>query len=85
MTFSQKICETAQVDDNPYEVRKFYQYFDQLKNLRMWKMQLLDESHLLIKYASEEVVTLRSNEPNSQMSFFVVYDYSTTKVRLRLN
>ena len=26
----------------------------------MWKMQLLDEEHILIKYASEDVVTLRS-------------------------
>ena len=33
----------------------------------MWKMQLLDREHLLIKYASEEVVTLRSGEPNSQV------------------
>ena len=33
----------------------------------MWKMQLLDEHHVLIKYASEEVVTLRSSEPNAQV------------------
>jgi de-etiolated-1 len=36
----------------------------------MWKMQLLDEHHILIKYASEEVVTLRSSEPNAQVSYF---------------
>ena len=74
----------------------------------MWKMQLLDEDHLLIKYASEDVVTLRlavnhvqceflseyvvraclillfssfrSVEPNSQQSFFVVYNMKTTEV-----
>ena len=46
----------------------------------MWKMQLLDENHLLIKYASEEVVTLRSSEPNSQASFFVVYNFKSTEV-----
>ena len=61
-------------------VRRFYQYFDQLRALRMWKMQLLDENHLLIKYASEEVVTLRSSEPNSQASFFVVYNFKSTEV-----
>lgn len=43
-------------------------------------MQLLDEDHLFIKYASEDVVTLRSYEPNSQQSFFVVYNMKTTKV-----
>jgi len=39
----------------------------QIKGLRIWKMQLLDEHHILIKYASEEVVTLRSSEPNAQV------------------
>ena len=39
----------------------------QIKGLRIWKMQLLDEQHILIKYASEEVVTLRSSEPNAQV------------------
>ncbi len=49
----------------------------------MWKMQLLDENHLLIKYAHEEVVTLRSHEPNSQLAFFVVYNFTTTEVKTR--
>ncbi|XP_074650647.1 DET1 homolog isoform X2 [Tubulanus polymorphus] len=61
-------------------LRRFYQYFDQFRLLRMWKMQLLDENHLLIKYASEEVVTLRIADPNSQPSFFVVYNMLTTNV-----
>ncbi|XP_071083314.1 DET1 homolog [Haliotis cracherodii] len=63
-----------------YALRKFYQYFDQFRALRMWKMQLLDENHLLIKYASEDVVTLRIPDPNSQPSFFIVYNMITTKV-----
>lgn len=46
----------------------------------MWKMQLLDDSHLLIKYSTEDVVTLRSHEPNAQSSFFVVYNFRTTAV-----
>ncbi|KAG8232325.1 hypothetical protein J437_LFUL009424 [Ladona fulva] len=66
--------------NDPYELRKFYQYFDQFKALRMWKMQLLDEDHLLIKYASEDVVTLKASEPNSQSSFFVLYNMVTTEV-----
>ena len=70
----------SKIDKNPYELRNFYKYFDQVKWLKMWKMQLLDSCHLLIKYASEEVVTLRSSEPNSQTSYFVVYNIDTTEV-----
>ncbi|GBP31583.1 DET1 homolog [Eumeta japonica] len=66
--------------NDPLELRKFYKYFDMFKSLRMWKMQLLDEDHLLIKYASEEVVTLRVAEPNSQSSFFVIYQISESKI-----
>ena len=65
---------------SPYELRKFYQYFEQFVALKMWKMQLLDENHLLIKYASEDVVTLKISDPNSQPSFFVVYNMATTEV-----
>ncbi|XP_059096469.1 DET1 homolog [Tigriopus californicus] len=70
----------SHLDKSPYELRKFYMYFDQIKALRMWKIQLLDEDHVLIKYSSEEVVTLRSGEPNSHAAFFVVYNMTTTEV-----
>ena len=65
---------------NPFHLRKFYQNFDHLRALRLWKMQLLDETYLLLKYASEDVVTLRAPEPNNQPAFFVVYNMETTKV-----
>ncbi|XP_078687648.1 DET1 homolog [Branchiostoma floridae x Branchiostoma belcheri] len=70
----------AKQDGSPFALRQFFQYFDQFCMLRMWKMQLLDENHLLIKYASEDVVTLRVQDPNSQPSFFVVYDMMSTNV-----
>jgi len=59
---------------------RLFQHFSQLQQLRMWKMQLLDENNLLIKYASEDVVTMRVADPNSQPSFFVVYNMLTTEV-----
>lgn len=31
---------------------EFFQHFDEFRRLRMWKMQLLDENHLLIRYRS---------------------------------
>lgn len=54
-------------------LRRFYQYFDAYQALRMWKMQLLDDAHLLIKYATEDVVIMKAAEPNNQPSYFVVY------------
>jgi de-etiolated-1 len=46
----------------------------------MWKMQLLDEDTLLLKFSSEDVVTLRSQEPNSQHCLFVIYHIGTTEI-----
>lgn len=71
------ICESTR---NPYELRKFFLYFENFKALKLWKMQLLDENHLLIKYASEEVVTQKSTDANSQVSFFAVYNMPESKV-----
>lgn len=61
-------------------LRKFFQNFDQYLGLRMWKMQLLDEDHLLIKYSDEAVVTLKVLEPNSHSSFFVIYNIWEKKI-----
>lgn len=65
---------------NMYPLRKFYQFFDQYRQLRIWKMQLLDENMILIKYASEAVVTLKAHEPNSQPAFFVFYSIWDSQV-----
>lgn len=65
---------------DPYELRRFYQYFDQLNALRMWKMQLLDTNHILVRFASEEVATLQANEPNVQPALLVVYDMVSAKI-----
>ncbi|XP_022419152.1 DET1 homolog isoform X2 [Neophocaena asiaeorientalis asiaeorientalis] len=54
----------AEQDGSAMAKRRFFQYFDQLRQLRMWKMQLLDENHLFIKYTSEDVVTLRVTDPS---------------------
>ncbi|XP_002154058.2 DET1 homolog [Hydra vulgaris] len=61
-------------------IRRYYQYFDQFKNLRMWKMQLLDKEHLLIRYASEEVVAMKVSDPSSLPSFYVVYNMVFTEI-----
>ncbi len=61
-------------------VRAFYWAMEDLLNLRMGKLQLLDEEHLLIKYASEEVVTYRNGDPTNMPSLFVVYNMTTTQI-----
>lgn len=43
-------------------------------------MQLLDESWILIKYASETVVTLKRHEPNIQPAGFVLYSIWDSQV-----
>nr|XP_002124474.1 DET1 homolog [Ciona intestinalis] len=61
-------------------IQRFYQHFDFFEDLRIWRMQLLDEDHLLIKYASVDVVGIRIQEPNAQPSCFVVYNFRTAQV-----
>ena len=75
-----RACYFSHKEGNGGPLMRFYQHFTQLQQLRMWKMQLLDESHLLIKYASEDVVTLRIPDPNSPPSFFVLYNLMTTEL-----
>ncbi|XP_008545015.1 DET1 homolog [Microplitis demolitor] len=70
----------SKTTDDPYELRRFYQYFDQLNALRMWKMQLLDTNHILVRYASEEVATLQTTDPNAHPALLVVYDMVSAKV-----
>lgn len=75
-----RAIKMSQAEGNLFHVRKFYQNFDHIRALRLWKMQLLDESHLLLKYASEDVVTLRAPDPNTQPAFFVVYNMESAQV-----
>lgn len=43
-------------------------------------MQMLDENHLLLKYASEDVIVMKTAENSSQLSLFVFYNIVTTEV-----
>lgn len=61
-------------------LRRFFQNFDQYRLLRIWKMQLLDDNHLLIKYASEDVVSLKQSEPGGPSSLLVIYHIWETHI-----
>lgn len=66
-------------------LQRFFQRFDYYKDLRIWKMQLLDQDYLLLKYATEDVVTLRAHDPNAQFAFFVFYNIWTCTVEAVYN
>lgn len=80
LVFLYRKSVNSDTNNDKCNLRKFYRFFDQYKDLRMWKMQLLDENLLLIKYANEYVVTQKANEPNIQPSFFVIYSIWDQKV-----
>lgn len=50
----------------------------------MWKMQLLDTDHILIRYASEELATLQEKDPtvpyHTLPALLVVYDMVSAKI-----
>lgn len=80
LVFLFKEAQRRETNGDAAALRRFYQHFDSYNNLRMWKMQLLDENHILFKYAIEDVVTLKAPEPNSQVAFFVFYHIMDSKV-----
>lgn len=75
-----RYLEMCQTENSRKPLLEFYQNFEHFSQLRMWKIQMLDKVHLLIKYSSEDVITLRSPDPNTQPSFFVIYNMVTTEI-----
>lgn len=73
-----------QASDSPQPAKAlalFHQQFEQYASLTLWKMQLLDEAHLLLKFGCADVVQQRpQSDLNSQTSFFVVYNMYSTEV-----
>lgn len=60
----------------------FYQQFNQYASLVMWKMQLLDEFHLLIKFGNVDGVVRghQGDSTSQQNAFFVVYNMYSTEI-----
>lgn len=80
LVFLYKEAKKREDEGDNMAVKRFYQHFDSYKNLRMWKMQLIDNDHLLIKYSIEDVVTLKAHEPNSRTAYFVFYNIWESKI-----
>jgi hypothetical protein len=74
--------QAAQSPEPAKSLGLFYQQFNQYASLVMWKMQLLDESHLLIKFGNVDGV-VRGHQGDSgsqQNAFFVVYNMYSTEI-----
>ncbi|KAK3828274.1 MAG: De-etiolated protein 1 Det1-domain-containing protein [Benniella sp.] len=67
-------------DDGGAALRHFHLTFQQFTSLVMWRMQLLDESTLLIKFGKLDCVVGRQTDITYQTAFFVFYDIYTTEI-----
>eukprot|EP00040_Diaphanoeca_grandis_P012474 m.63192 g.63192 ORF g.63192 m.63192 type:complete len:595 (-) comp23254_c0_seq1:70-1854(-) len=68
-------------DNSASGIRYFHHHFSEFSSLCIWRMQLLDDRHLLLKYGSRDHVGSRSNDSMGiHHAFFVVYDFITTEV-----
>ena len=68
-----KEAKARSMRGNTNALRNFFFRFNYLKGLRLWRMQLIDGNHLLLKFAAEDVVSLKAPEPLSFPAFFVIY------------
>lgn len=76
MSQSKELC----TEGNSTPLLSFFRRFTYLSSLRIWKMQMLDEHTLLLKYTSEDVITLKQTDTLSQPAFFALYDIDSTEV-----
>lgn len=74
-----RYAENCSTPENRMPVLEFFQRFNFFAELKLWKMQLLSTSHLLLKFASEDVVTVKSTDPMSQPALIAVYNIETTE------
>ncbi len=73
---AQKECTPT----NKEPLLDYFKKFDQFVSLRLWKMQLLSENDLLLKYADEDIVSMKQTDPTSQPAIFAFYSIQTTEI-----
>ena len=73
-------AETLSTPVNKFHLVKYFHSFDEVASLRMWKMQLLSNHQVLIRYAKEDTVTNKLNDPLSQPALIVIYNLETTEI-----
>lgn len=73
-------AEASCTDNDRTPLFQFYKHFDFYCSLRIWKIQLVSESLLLLKYTDEDTVTLKRSDPLSQLAFFAFYNIETARM-----
>ncbi|KAF9977434.1 acid phosphatase det1 [Actinomortierella ambigua] len=66
--------------DGGAALRHFHLTFQQFASLVMWRMQFLDNEHMLIKFGKTECVLGRPSDSTYQTAFFVIYNFCTTEI-----
>lgn len=69
----------SSIKGNNLPTKQFFNDFNIFTNLRIWKMQLLDEEHILLKYEQEESLMNRENLFRN-WNLFVVYNLRTSEI-----
>lgn len=73
-------AESLSTPTDKRHLMKFFQKYDDIVSLRMWKMQLLSNHQVLIRYAKEDTVTNKLTDPISQPALIVIYNLETTEI-----
>lgn len=67
--------------DSANALRYFHSHFEEYNSsLSIWKMQLLDEQHLLLKYGCVDHAGSRGVDSTGMLAFFVVYNFVDPQV-----
>lgn len=80
LCFLLKRAEDVSSHSDQFPLINYFQKYAFLRSLRIAKMQLIDEFHLLLKYSSEEVITQKQGDSSLHSSLYVVYNILTTDI-----
>lgn len=76
---AQRLCEKY---GSKQPLLEFYRDFDNYANLRLWKIQLIDEQHILMKYEQKKFLInkMEVNNHLKLLNLFVLYNWKKAEV-----
>lgn len=80
LCFLMNQAEQRSTRTDQFPLVNFFNKYYNFRSLRIAKMQLLDEFHLLLKYTSKEAIVQKQSDSSSQHSLYVVYNITTTNI-----
>ncbi|KAJ1560195.1 acid phosphatase det1, partial [Nowakowskiella sp. JEL0078] len=71
----------AFINQSEISLQNYHSTFGHFVSLAMWRMQFLDENHIIVKFGHLDNVIGRNPEPSAaQASFFVIFSLLTSQV-----